>query len=662
MNQSLKTSSFLGAAAAALLLFFIAYSGHFNNAFHFDDIHTITENIWIKDLGNIPKYFSDATTTSTLPVNQAWRPGLTTLNAIDFAIAGKSEPHPLVFHIHIFIGVLLSGVMLFFLFLHFLNKSAPKREWNHWLALFGATFFLVHTANAETINYIIARSDTASTFWVLAGFCMYIFSEKSRKYLLYAVPMIIGFLIKEPAIMLVPLLFVYEWTFGKLTSGKKMQFAVLFTTAVVLYLISRALTPALWNPGGVNRWDYLMTQTFVLFHYIANFALPFDLAIDTDWTPITSIFDDRILFGIALFISLLTIIYRCNKQEKLKPIAFGLSWFLIALAPTSSIIPLAEVLNDHRVYFPYIGLVLVVACALGLLIEEFPARQKRISPNTMRNTIIGLAICFLGAHAYGAHHRSEIWKSEGTIWEDCAKKCPKNGRGLMNYGNQLLNEGITAFRSGDTLLAKKYFAQTDTIYGMAQKVWPEYSSIYVNIGALREWQDRDVEAEANYRRAITLRIDQPESYYWFADFLVRNNRVAEAIPFVKQGLALSPSHIGLNRLDLSISQQGPIKDAVTIAREQAEQNPTADNYINLSLGCYNILDYAGTIAASEKAINLQPDYAEAYNNICAANNMLGHYDEAVAAGQKAIALAPNNELFKNNLQEALRQQSAQKEK
>ena len=39
---------------------------------------------------------------------------------------------------------------------------------------------------------------------------------------------------------------------------------------------------------------------------------------------------------------------------------FGLLWFVIALAPTSSFIPLAEVMNDHRMYFPYVGLVLAV--------------------------------------------------------------------------------------------------------------------------------------------------------------------------------------------------------------------------------------------------------------------------------------------------------------
>src|SRR5688500_13367562 len=66
----------------ALLLY--AYSNHFHNPFHFDDDHTIVANQYIRDIGNIPKFFTDASTTSSLPANQAYRPGLTTLNAIDY--------------------------------------------------------------------------------------------------------------------------------------------------------------------------------------------------------------------------------------------------------------------------------------------------------------------------------------------------------------------------------------------------------------------------------------------------------------------------------------------------------------------------------------------------------------------------------------------------
>ena len=43
------------ACAAAVLAVCIAYSGHFRNAFHFDDAHTIQNNLFIRDLANIPR-------------------------------------------------------------------------------------------------------------------------------------------------------------------------------------------------------------------------------------------------------------------------------------------------------------------------------------------------------------------------------------------------------------------------------------------------------------------------------------------------------------------------------------------------------------------------------------------------------------------------------
>jgi hypothetical protein len=64
------------AAAAGLLLLAVvaAYSNHFSNPFELDDIHTIVRNESIRDLRNIPRFFADASTFSTLPANQTYRP------------------------------------------------------------------------------------------------------------------------------------------------------------------------------------------------------------------------------------------------------------------------------------------------------------------------------------------------------------------------------------------------------------------------------------------------------------------------------------------------------------------------------------------------------------------------------------------------------------
>src|SRR6266446_5890959 len=76
------------------------YANHFHNSFHFDDAHTIENNATIRDLRNIPLFFRDATTFSSLPSNQSYRPLVSTLLAIDYSLGHGLQPF--WFHLSIF--------------------------------------------------------------------------------------------------------------------------------------------------------------------------------------------------------------------------------------------------------------------------------------------------------------------------------------------------------------------------------------------------------------------------------------------------------------------------------------------------------------------------------------------------------------------------------
>src|SRR6185436_17697553 len=74
------------------------YSNHFHNEFHFDDGHTTTSNPYIRDLNNIPRFFRDRTTFSTMPSHQGYRPLVSTTLALDYWVGGKSFD-PFYFHV-----------------------------------------------------------------------------------------------------------------------------------------------------------------------------------------------------------------------------------------------------------------------------------------------------------------------------------------------------------------------------------------------------------------------------------------------------------------------------------------------------------------------------------------------------------------------------------
>ncbi len=79
-----RKGRFLLACVSAFGLLFAVYSNHFHNAFHFDDTHVIEQNLYIRSLSNLPRFFTDALTFTSLPENAVYRP----LVSLTFAFDG----------------------------------------------------------------------------------------------------------------------------------------------------------------------------------------------------------------------------------------------------------------------------------------------------------------------------------------------------------------------------------------------------------------------------------------------------------------------------------------------------------------------------------------------------------------------------------------------
>ena len=98
-------------------------------------------------------------------------------------------------------------------------------------------------------------------------------------------------------------------------------------------------------------------------------------------------------------------------------------------------------------------------------------------------------------------------------------------------------------------------------------------------------------------------------------------------------------------------------DAASAFKRVTELNPTyADGFNNLGVTLKDQGKLDEAIAAYNKALSIKPDYAEAYNNMGNALKDQGKLDEAIAAYNKALSIKPDYAEAYNNMGNALKDQ------
>ena len=101
--------SFATVSACVIVAALAAYYNSFGNSFQLDDFHIAVNNPWIRNLRNIPRFFIDPFTFSTLKPNADYRPLLTATYAMNYAIS-RYNPwswHALSLALHITVALSL---------------------------------------------------------------------------------------------------------------------------------------------------------------------------------------------------------------------------------------------------------------------------------------------------------------------------------------------------------------------------------------------------------------------------------------------------------------------------------------------------------------------------------------------------------------------------
>jgi len=386
-------------------------------------------------------------------------------------------------------------------------------------------------------------------------------------------------------------------------------------------------------------------------------------------------FSMEALIGYAFVLGLLAVAIRASRKPETRPAAFGIVWFFLALMPTS-LLPLAEVTNDHRMFFPFVGLSLAVFWSLRLVLFRKTSRLARA--RSWQLCAIAGVVLVLGAAAAGTHERNKVWRTDESLWRDVVAKSPRNGRGLMNYG-------LIFMQRGDYASALSYFNR-------ALAYTPNYWAVETNLGIANGAIGRAGDAEMHFVRALTLGPEVADAHFFYARWLDSVGRADEAAGRLEKAVQLNPRSLEWRHVLIALyTKLGNSDGRARIAKEALQLAPGdeiakqaltqsagrtvqpavaavaasadgAEELLKASNEFYRAGQYEESIAAAKQALELRPEYAEAYNNIAAANNALHRWNEGIWAAMQAVRIKPDYQLARYNLAWGMTQKTRAKVK
>lgn len=325
-----------------------------------------------------------------------------------------------------------------------------------------AAAFLLHPLATETVNYVTARFTLLALTFSLAATAGHFSSMPAgRRSILFGGFFLLALFSKETAAVLPLLIFLLE-----MATGRFKPLTLLWLSASGVYLLLRLQWPIILSvvPGDILPWyRYLLVEQRVWWLYLLKIFFPIHLNFDYDiWR--FPVLDSALLALNLVLITLagyvmvkLFLEIRAmrpasagkvelkeakGKKEKRKrrrekettipePPPFPVSsrvraavvllMSVISLAPTSSFIPLNDLMKEDR---PYVLLAIILpALVIGL---------ARLNPRLVRGLVPALILFALLAFA-----RNHAWRNELALNADSLRKSPGKPRAVYNYATSL---------------------------------------------------------------------------------------------------------------------------------------------------------------------------------------------------------------------------------
>jgi len=651
----------------------LAYGHTLDVPFYLDDFSSIQENPVIYNWqGSIVDFWQN--TLAELGILAAFRivgyfSFALNYQVHQFQVAGY---HVINILIHVLTGFAVLGLLRGLVRTPALNEALSK-EAKRWLPFVVALIFVLHPLQIQSVTYIVQRLASLAALFYIGAMACFIqarlnsplppFKKEGkgninigRIFWIFACLFLalLAFFTKQHTLTLPIALLLLEFIFFQSIQIRLKAIVGLFSFGMLLMVVALVFdqNPSLLNLFGENsffhkldaltretteisRTSYLATQMGVLWQYISLFFWTASSHIDYDngrflvegffstndnYHLVARLLDSNpiwVLIGHLLILALAILSLR-----RLPLVAFSILLYYLAHIIESSVIPIRDVIFEHRTYLPNLGL--AILCA-WLLVVQLPSWLHKgiVDRVTFIVLVLVPVLVLLSVLGTATWLRNQIWRDPVALWQHNVDQSPNQQRGWVILGKHLVQRGQFEKEQGQLPQSKETLNQSITVLKKAviEKINPDGS------------------------RSISV---TPETALNLIVAYKTLRQYDEALKWVNRALTLKHRLRPFDHAKFLVNQ-GNIFFELGRSHQNQNRYAKAKSFYQQSEQSYR------------QAIQIYPQNLKAHINLASILGMTGRVDEAIAIYQKILAINPSNTYVKTNLQKLEKIRQKQKE-
>ncbi|MGA1874551.1 MAG: tetratricopeptide repeat protein [bacterium] len=366
-----------------------------------------------------------------------------------------------------------AGYRIINLLLHILNGFfifILVKKWYHLdiPAIIGATLFLVHPVQVESVVWLSQRKTVLAAFLFFLSLYGYLQYKEhcGRFWYLCSLTFFTMSLLTKPAVITLPfLLLLHDRCFSKerarTSIREKIPFFLLAGFAAIATIWAQSADSGIKQYTGNSFFLSLFLTGKIIVLYLLKLLFPIGLSARYVFSiqgPSDLLRVSFILSWMALLLLTGVLLWLWFKSPSR---SFPGWWFLVTLLPVANLIPTSTQMADRYLYLPSFGYCL----AVGLLIHELTIHSKpRIGDASIHITGFLLIGGLIMTYGFLTLARNRVWRSDYALWEDALQADPNNHYAVTYLAHAYLTDAQRQRRNplqrdGHLQKAKKLFQQ-----------------------------------------------------------------------------------------------------------------------------------------------------------------------------------------------------------